>query len=128
MFGLPFPILLAIIQFSAYLVHSYYFYIHPEITLKPSLLTSYLIHSFIITFVYFSLAYSIRKKSQFIVLLYFGFIIVKLLVYFLYYKPAFMQDGEVFLWEFMAFLIPLLICLGSFIGKLSYTALKDNSV
>lgn len=127
MFGLPFPILLAIIQFPAYLVHSYYFYIHPEITLKPSLLTSYLIHSFIITFVYFSLEYSIRKKSQFILLIYFGFIIVKLVLYFLYYKPLFMQDDELFLWEFMTFLTPLLICLGLFIGKLSYNASKDNS-
>lgn len=127
MFKLPFLILLVAVQLATYLLHKGYFLlINLDQTLSPNLLTSYLIHSIVITLVYFSLEYSIRKKSQFILLIYFGFIIVKLVLYFLYYKPLFMQDDEVFLWEFMTFLIPLLICLGLFIGKLSFNASKNS--
>ncbi len=90
----------------------------------PSIWVSYLMHGAILLMTLGILHFVLKVNVQLPLLIYFGMLLGKIVLYFLYFRPRFMLDNEIYDWEKWTFFTPLFIAIILFIAGLHFFGVK----
>lgn len=105
--------------------HHFYLSTRNLLPVVPSIWVSYLIHGGILIISFGLLHFVLKMSIQLPLLIYFGILILKIVLYFMYFKPRFLMDNEIFDWEKWTFFTPLFIAISLFIGGLHLFGAKS---